>query len=89
MGMEKLKTEVLKRLVVLESANLPQYIKQSLAVKLDGIMLNIHNTDLVIDRLYWYLRTLQELHGAGKIDNELYAKLFIDPAIVLQPQTLD
>jgi len=80
----RLKDEVLKRLVVLESANLPTIIKQSLAVKLDAIMLNIHNTDLVIDKLYWYLRALQELRDAGKIDNELYAKLFIDPAIVLQ-----
>jgi len=79
-----LKNEVLKRLVVLESANLPTIIKQSLAVKLDAIMLNIHNTDLVIDKLYWYLRALQELRDAGKIDNELYAKLFIDPAIVLE-----
>jgi hypothetical protein len=79
-----LKDEVLKRLVVLESANLPTIIKQSLAVKLDAIMLNIHNMDLVIDKLYWYLRALQELRDAGKIDNELYAKLFIDPAIVLE-----
>jgi len=79
-----LKDEVLKRLVVLESANLPTIIKQSLAVKLDTIMLNIHNMDLVIDKLYWYLRTLQELRDVGKIDNELYAKLFIDPAIVLK-----
>jgi len=80
----RLKDEVLKRLVVLESANLPTIIKQSLAVKLDAIMLNIHNMDLVIDKLYWYLRALQELRDAGKIDNELYAKLFIDPAIVLK-----
>jgi hypothetical protein len=79
-----LKNEVLKRLVVLESANLPTIIKQSLAVKLDAIMLNIHNMDLVVDKLYWYLRALQELRDAGKIDNELYAKLFIDPAIVLK-----
>jgi hypothetical protein len=80
----RLKDEVLKRLVVLESANLPTIIKQSLAVKLDTIMLNIHNMDLVIDKLYWYLRALQELRDTGKIDNELYAKLFIDPAIVLE-----
>ncbi len=85
--MEKLKTEVLKRLVVLESANLPQHIKQSLAVKLDNIMLNIHNMDLVIDHVYWYLRALQEFRDAGKLDNELYARLFIDPAIVLQAVT--
>jgi hypothetical protein len=84
-GMERLKGEVLMRLAVLESADLPQLVKQSLAVKLDAIMLNIHSVDLVIDRLYWYLRTLQELRDAGKIDNELYAKLFIDPAIVLKP----
>jgi ribosomal protein L19E len=38
----------------------------------------------VIDHLYWYLRALQELRDAGKIDEELYAKLFIDPAIVLK-----
>ena len=82
--MNKLKGEVLKRLVVLEAANLPTIIKQSLAIKLDAIMMNIHNVDLVIDKLYWYLRALQELRDAGKIDNDLYAKLFIDPAIVLQ-----
>jgi hypothetical protein len=82
--MERLKGEVLIRLAVLESADLPPLVKQSLAVKLDAIMLNIHSVDLVIDRLYWYLRTLQELRDAGKIDNEFYAKLFIDPAIVLK-----
>ncbi len=82
--MERLKGEVLIRLAVLESADLPPLVKQSLAVKLDAIMLNIHSVDLVIDRLYWYLRTLQELRDAGKISNELYAKLFIDPAIVLK-----
>jgi hypothetical protein len=82
--MERLKGEVLTRLAVLESADLPPLIKQTLYLKLDGIMLNIHSVDLVIDRLYWYLRALQELRDAGKIDNELYAKLFIDPAIVLK-----
>jgi hypothetical protein len=83
--MERLKGEVIMRLAVLESADLPHLVKQSLAVKLDAIMLNYHNIDLVVDRLYWYLRTLQELRDAGKIDSELYAKLFIDPAIVLKP----
>jgi hypothetical protein len=81
---ERLKGEVLTRLAVLESTDLPPLIKQTLYLKLDGIMLNIHSVDLVIDRLYWYLRTLQELRDAGKIDSELYAKLFIDPAIILK-----
>jgi hypothetical protein len=79
---QKLRSEVVARLAILESADLELNVKQTLYVKLYGILLNYHSS-MAIDYLYWYLKTLRELHAAGKISDELYTKLFIDPRIIM------